>query len=78
MQDGSNLPPAETGTPKNAPESGLRKNIRFACVFAVIFSGYLFVARPATTTASLIFRISLVVVGLGGLLLLLVTKKRAE
>jgi hypothetical protein len=48
----------------------MRSNLRWLCVFAVVFAGYLFATKPAHTQAQLIFRIFLFVGGLVGLVML--------
>lgn len=49
-------------------ESSLRRNLSWLFMFALGFAGYLFFARPVTTTAQLMFRIGLLLAGAGGLL----------
>ena len=64
--------------PAENSESSMRKNIRWLCVFTLMFTGYLFFTKPITTTASLIFRLALVILALGGLLALYISGKRGK
>lgn len=50
--------------------------IEFICIFLVVFSGYLWFARPASTTAAVVFRVSLLVSGTAGFVLLRIRRLR--
>ena len=54
-----------------------RSHLNWICTFTIAFSGYLFVARPDPNGAQLAFRVGLLVLGLGGLSFLWLTRPRA-
>ena len=71
----SSAGPLQSAAP---PESSLRKKLSWLFMFALGFGGYLFFARPVTTTAQLMFRIALLLVGAGGLLALAIFGSRRK
>lgn len=54
-----------------------RGHLNWVCTFTVAFSGYLWVSRPEANAAQLAFRVGLLVIGVGGLLLSWLTRPRA-
>ena len=51
-------------------------NLDWLFTFMIIFSGYLFLSNPAKTTAQLIFRIALCLLGIAGLMVIKIKKRK--
>ncbi|HSY18922.1 MAG TPA: hypothetical protein VK815_11330 [Candidatus Acidoferrales bacterium] len=67
----------ETPSPPPPPKKpGVVPDAQWICYFAIGFTGYLFVARPTQNAAQLIFRLSLLLGGVIGLLILWLRKKK--
>jgi hypothetical protein len=67
------LPPLPTK--KTSPLS----NPQFICFFLIGFTGFLFLSRPTTTAAQLVFRLALMLIGVIGLIVIwMVRRKQAR
>ncbi len=70
---GSPIPP-----PLPPKKTGVFPDAQWLCSFLVVFTIFLFATRPVSSTGQLIFRLTLLIGGLVGLLILWLRKKKAE
>lgn len=64
--------------PKQPPKNtGIFPDAQWICVFLICFTGYLFATKPAPNLAQLIFRGSLFLAGIVGLIIIRVRKKKS-
>jgi hypothetical protein len=68
----------ESPTPPPQPpkKTSVFPDAQWICYFVIAFTGYLFATKPTNTTAQLIFRLTLVLGGVVGLLILWLRKKK--
>lgn len=68
---------SEPTSPQKPPKNtGIFPDAQWFCIFLICFTGYLFATKPTQTLPQLIFRVSIMLAGVIGLVVIWIRKKK--